>query len=86
MLDGKLFDKLVRMLMLSCFFYDTDQDNQEFVGRALRKNPKPFGGIQVSRWSIIFQHSITEASSPDQACIIRRLLPATARTRQGERC
>jgi hypothetical protein len=47
MVDGKLFDKLVSPVILYLCRVALIVI-QEFIGRALRRNQKPFGGIQVS--------------------------------------
>jgi hypothetical protein len=51
MIDGTLFDKLVRVLKMSGGPLRSP-DVQEEVARLMRKNDQPFGGIQVRDHSL----------------------------------
>lgn len=62
MIDGTLFEKLVRMFGI----YDHDcvlsVSLQEYIARRMRRNKLPFGGIQViSRH--VYEFNLTEISN-----------------------
>ena len=49
MIDADLFDKLVGTRLITGSACTLTIHNQEFIARGIRKDKRPFGGIQVSR-------------------------------------
>jgi hypothetical protein len=47
MLKAELFDKLVSWCVIYLFWYDSDVA-QEYIAQCVRKDSRPFGGIQVN--------------------------------------
>ena len=82
MIDGRLFDKLVRTSTLS--YHDRMPADflrtQEYVARKLRKNELPFGGIQVRKVSSLKEHSLMVT---EIARFVGRLLSASTSPRQA---
>jgi hypothetical protein len=47
MLKAELFDKLVSRRVMHLLWYNSD-DAQEYIAQCIRKDSRPFGGIQVA--------------------------------------
>jgi hypothetical protein len=79
MIDSVFFDKLVSVCLDVTYHHALILALQEYIARQVRRNERPFGGIQVNFSSLAFSPT---SNFVHIACRLRRLLPVTSHPRK----